>query len=41
MTCDAGSFLVEDQVRVTQGEDGDEREVFARTWRHQTPPDFV
>ena len=41
MTCDAHTFFVEDEVRVTEGEDGDEREVFARTWRHEAPRDFV
>ena len=41
MTCDATTFFVEDQVRVSEGEDGDEREVFAKTWRHEAPRDFV
>ena len=41
MTCDATTFFVEDEVRVTEGEDGDEREVFAKTWRHEAPRDFV
>jgi len=41
MTCDATTFFVEDGVRVTEGEDGEEREVFARTWRHEAPRDFV
>jgi hypothetical protein len=41
MSCDATTFFVEDEVRVTEGEDGDERQVFARTWRHEAPRDFV
>lgn len=41
MTCDTSAFFVEDEVRVTEGEDGDEREVFAKTWRHEAPRDFV
>ncbi len=41
MTCDATTFFVEDAVRVTEGEDGDEREVFAKTWRQEAPRDFV
>jgi len=41
MTCDATTFFVADEVRVTKGEDGDEREVFAKTWRQSAPRDFV
>ena len=41
MTCDATTFFVEDEVSVSEGEDGDEREVFAKTWRHEAPRDFV
>jgi predicted acyl esterase len=41
MTCDAGSFFVEDRVTVLEGEEADEREVFAKTWRHQAPRDFA
>jgi hypothetical protein len=40
MTCDATVF-VEDEVRGTESEDGDEREVFAKTWRQEAPRDFV
>jgi hypothetical protein len=41
MTCDAATFFVEDEVRVTEGEDGDEWEVFAKTRRHEASRDFV
>jgi len=41
MTCDATTFFVEDEVRVTEGEGSDEREVFAKAWRHEAPRDFV
>ena len=41
MTCDATTFFVENEVCVTEGEDGEEREVFAKTWRHEAPRDFV
>ncbi len=41
MTCDASAFFIEDEVRVTEGQDGDEREVFVKTWRHEAPRDFV
>ena len=41
MSCDATTFFVEDEVRVTEGEDGEELEVFAKTWRHEAPRDFV
>ncbi len=41
MTCDAGTFYVADEIAVYEGEDGDEREVFTRSWWHQEPRDFV
>jgi len=41
MTCDATTFLVQEEVRVTEGEDGHERRVFAKTRRHEAPRDFV
>ncbi len=41
MTCDADAFYVADEVAVHEGEDGDEREVFTRSWWHQAPRDFV
>jgi putative CocE/NonD family hydrolase len=41
MTCDASTFFVEDEVRVTEGEDREEREVFAKTWRRESPRDYV
>ena len=41
MTCDAGTFFVVDRVTVLEGDEGDEHEVFAKTWRHKAPRDFV
>ena len=41
MTCDADTFYVADEVWVYEGEDGDEREVFTRSWWHQAPRDLV
>ena len=41
MTCDATMFFVTDSVTVLEGPAGDEREVFARSWRHEAPRDFV
>lgn len=41
MTCDAHTFFVVDSVSVREGEPDDEREVFAQTWRHEAPRDFV
>lgn len=41
MTCDADSFSVVDTVSVREGEEDGEREVFTRTWRRETPRDFV
>ncbi len=41
MTCDAATFFVEDRVAVFEGDVGAEREVFAKTWRHEAPRDFV
>ena len=41
MTCDADTFYVADEVRVHEGEEGDEREVFTRSWWHQAPRDLV
>lgn len=41
MSCDAATFFVEDGVRVTEGESGGEREIFAKSWRHEAPRDFV
>ena len=41
MTCDADTFYVADEVAVYEGEDGDEHEVFTRSWWHQAPRDFV
>ena len=41
MTCDADTFYVADEVAVYEGEDGDEREVFTRSWWHQAPRDLV
>ena len=41
MSCDATTFFVEDEVRVTEGESGGEREIFAKSWRHEAPRDFV
>ena len=41
MTCDATTFFVEDTVEVCEGEEGDERRVFSRTWRHEEPRDLV
>ena len=41
MTCDADTFYVADEVAVYEGEEGDEREVFTRSWWHQAPRDFV
>ncbi|HZL65329.1 MAG TPA: CocE/NonD family hydrolase [Thermoleophilia bacterium] len=40
MTCDATTFFVEDTVEVCEGEEGDERRVFCRTWRHEEPRDL-
>jgi uncharacterized protein len=40
MTCDATTFFVEDTVQVYEGEEGDERRVFCRTWRHEEPRDL-
>jgi hypothetical protein len=39
MTCDASRFFVEDRVAVFEGDD--ERQVFAKTWRHEAPRDLV
>ncbi len=41
MTCDADTFYVADEVAVYEGEEGDEREVFTRSWWHQAPRDLV
>ena len=41
MTCAADTFHVVDTVRVLEGEEGDEREVLTKTWRHDEPRDFV
>ena len=41
MTCDAHTFFVVDSVSVREGEPDDEREVFAQTWRHEAPRNFV
>jgi len=41
MTCDATTFYVEDAVEVCEGDEGDERRVFSRTWRHEAPRDLV
>ncbi|MBE0527635.1 MAG: CocE/NonD family hydrolase, partial [Thermoleophilia bacterium] len=41
MTCDEHAFFVVDSVSVREGEPDDEREVFARTWRHEAPRDHV
>jgi hypothetical protein len=41
MTCDADTFYVADEVAVYEGEEGDEHEVFTRSWWHQSPRDFV
>ncbi len=41
MTCDATTFFVEDTVEVREGDEGDERRVFSRTWRHEAPRDLV
>jgi len=41
MTCDADTFVVVDSVSVREGEPDQEREVFARTWRHEAPRDHV
>jgi uncharacterized protein len=41
MTCDADVFYVADEVAVHEGGEGDEREVFTRSWWHQEPRDFV
>ena len=41
MTCDADTFHVVDTVRVLEGEEGDEREVLTKTWRHDEPRHFV
>ncbi|MCX6372480.1 MAG: hypothetical protein NTX16_05250 [Actinobacteria bacterium] len=41
MSCDEPTFFVENKVRVTEGEDGEEREVFARAWRREASRDFV
>ena len=41
MWCDASTFFVEDRVAVYEGVEGAERELFARTWRHEEPRDLV
>jgi putative CocE/NonD family hydrolase len=41
MTCDADTFYVADKVAVYEGPEGDEHEVFARSWWHQAPRDLV
>jgi hypothetical protein len=41
MTCDADTFYVADEVTVCEGDEGDEREVFTRSWWHQAPRDLV
>ena len=41
MTCDADAFYVADEVAVYEGDNGDEREVFTRSWWHQAPRDLV
>jgi hypothetical protein len=41
MTCDADSFFIVDSVSVRKGDPRDERGVFAKTWRHRAPRDFV
>ena len=41
MTCDASSFFVENEIRVSEGDEDAEREVFGKTWRHRAPRDFV
>jgi len=41
MTCDTTTFFVEDAVEVCEGEDGDERRVFSRTWRHEVRRDLA
>jgi uncharacterized protein len=41
MSCDATTFFVDDEVRVSEGEDGQERELFAKAWRHEAPRDCV
>jgi len=40
MTCDAKTFFVEDEVHVTEGEAGDDREVGTKTWHRGAPRDF-
>jgi len=41
MTCDASSFFVENEIRVSEGDEDAEREVFGKTWRRRAPRDFV
>ena len=41
MSCDAYTFFVEDRVAVYEGDEGAERELFTRTWRHEEPRDLV
>ena len=41
MTCDASSFFVENEIRVSEGDEEAEREVFGKTWRRRAPRDFV
>ena len=41
MTCDADTFYVADEVAVYEGPEGDEHEVFTRSWWHQAPRDLV
>jgi predicted acyl esterase len=41
MTCDAGSFHLDDELEVWEGPAGDERQVFTRRWRREIPRDLV
>ncbi len=41
MTCDARSFVVEDEVSVHEGDAEAEREVIAKKWHFETPRDHA
>ena len=41
MTCDSCSFFVDNEIRVSEGDEDAEREVFGKTRRHRASRDFV
>ena len=41
MDADATDYRVRDRVSVWEGSEGDEREVFSRSWERSFPRDFT